>query len=118
MNRITLIISATALAGCTQTLGSVPSASQLRSAVDQVEGWKSLSTVNCEGRTECYNAAFGHTRARNVKCAATNSREANCEYEVLVGDQESNWELRQSDFRIDVGPDGKTGWRLVSPDVN
>ena len=118
MNRIAFLVSATALVGCAPTLGAVPSASWLRSAVDQDEAWKSLATVNCEGRTECYNTAFGQTKVRNVRCAATKPREANCEYEVLVGDFENKWEPRRSGFRINMGPDGKTGWRLVSPDVN
>ena len=118
MNRTMIFIFAMALAGCAESMGSIPTASQLRSAVDFAMGQESLSTVNCEGRNECYNAAFGHTKVRNVRCAETSPREAECEYDVLHGTYESEWKPSRSKFEIGVGPNGKTGWRQLSPAVN
>lgn len=118
MKETTLLIFATALAGCSGSLGTVPSLSELRSAVDEAEGWKILSTVNCEGRTECYNSAFGHTKVKSINCVEALPREANYDYEVLTKGLGNSWETRRSRFQIGTGPDGKTGWRLNSPIEN
>ena len=113
MRRFALAIVPVALSACAQTLGAEPTLGQLRFAVDQREGWRTLETVNCEGRAECYSAAFGNVEVRNAQCAAQGAGRAECEYEFRANSGDE-WERGRAKLRIGTALDGKQRW-LIEP---
>ena len=113
MRKLSIAILLGSLCACTQALGTVPSQSQLRSAIDQQKGWETLSTVNCEGNVDCYGSTFGELKIRSVECAEKALGRAVCNYEFQE-DSTDEWERAQSELRIGIGPDGKQQW-LVEP---
>ncbi|MFM7402842.1 MAG: hypothetical protein ACKO1N_01855 [Erythrobacter sp.] len=86
---------------------------QLRFAVDRNEGLKGLETVNCEGRAECYSAAFGNVEVRSAQCVALGAGKAECDYEFRVNSGDE-WERGRAMLRIGTAPDGKQRW-LIEP---
>ncbi|MDA8708127.1 hypothetical protein N9M10_02010 [Hellea sp.] len=93
-----------------------PTVLQLQNAVDKYKGHKILETVNCEGNTECYNAAFGNVRIRNAQCVGLPSDKVECSYEVSTKDDPHNWTAENSVLEIGLSfsGGGKREWLITA----
>ena len=92
---------------------AVPTPNEIRRAESYYNFQVVLGSVNCEGRTECYNR-YPRARVRDADCVATGPEAARCNYDLF--DRTSNlWVRTTSDLKVDAGVDGKIGWRVVRP---